>query len=251
MKNLFKSLPLCCSLLFIFFTACDRNVAITELEPENLQNVQESVSLKQPTEIPAELSQLPKASEKKFSEKIEEEITAEKFNFKRPTRNFCEGKSCFNNQEFIQGTPFYLKGIGKRMHLVFDVYTAAFYLSDQKRQDEYGVPIGAKMIILEYNRTVKKKKVVESIIANVGANPNADAPYLRPRFDQFSDAFDTPHDKSRYYFVYVPGQGTSMIKNGETRITIPGDDFAQAFFGMWFHEKTENVELREKLLKSH
>lgn len=179
---------------------------------------------------------------------VVEEVTPKPFKFKKRTRKICHGEVCFKDQELVQDVPFYLQGIAKRTHLVFDVYMAAFYLSDQPLEKSHGVPLGAKLIILEYSRTIEKQKVIDSIIDNVDSNPDADAKNLRSRFDQFSDAFEPPHKGSRYYFVYVPEKGTSMIKDGHVTITIPGDDFAEAFFGLWFHEKVGNPELREKLL---
>lgn len=166
----------------------------------------------------------------------------------RPTGERCFEKICFKDRLDFNGKEFDLLGMGKREYLWADIYTAAFYLPKNVTAYSKGVPQGAKIIVLEYQRTIEKQKIIDSINDNVVANPDADHVELRPRFDDFTDGFEPPHKGSRYYFVYEPGQGTALIKDGVTTVTIPGNDFADAFYGIWLHEATGNQSLRSALL---
>lgn len=161
----------------------------------------------------------------------------------------CLESICFNEVYSFDGRVYVLSGIGKRQYLWADIYTAAFYLPQGVRPDyENGVPQGPKLIVLEYQRTVEKQKVIDSIINNVTENPDADEIVLRPRFDHFTEGFEPPHNGSRYFFVYDPETGTQLIKDGKATVTIEGDDFADAFFGIWLHKNVTNQSLRNILL---
>lgn len=164
----------------------------------------------------------------------------------------CLEHICFDEVYAFDGRDYFLSGIGKRQYLWADIYTAAFYLPQSESLEfENGVPQGPKLIVLEYQRTVEKQKVIDSIINNVTENPDADEIVLRPRFDRFTEGFEPPHNGSRYFFVYDPASGTKLIKDGITTVTIEGDDFADAFYGIWLHKDVVNTGLKNLLLGNH
>lgn len=55
------------------------------------------------------------------------------------------------------------------------------------------------------------------------------------------------HDRYRLY--YLPGQGTHLELNGILLGTIPGADFAAAYFGVWLGIHPLSNKLRERLLE--
>lgn len=52
----------------------------------------------------------------------------------------------------------------------------------------------------------------------------------------------------RCAFMYVPEVGTMLLHNGKRVGTVPGADFAAAFFSIWFGEKPLDPDLKKKLL---
>ena len=121
-------------------------------------------------------------------------------------------------------------------------------MSESNTDLDFGVPKGPKAIVLEYNRNIKKSKIVQTIQNNVRHNPKVDYAQLEERFNQLAAAFDPPQKGDRYEFVYTPGKGTAMIKDGLERTVIPGADFAFAFFGIWTGDHLEDQTLRRQLL---
>ena len=50
--------------------------------------------------------------------------------------------------------------------------------------------------------------------------------------------------------VFTPGKGTQFFHNAKPIGAVEGTKFAEAFFGIWLHEKTTAPALREALLAS-
>lgn len=162
----------------------------------------------------------------------------------------CLENTCFETFVVREGTAFRLVGTGLRKFLWVDVYTAAFYLPE-KSQPEFrrGTFEGPKMIVLEYHRKIEKTKIIQSIEEDIHRNPEVDPEKLKDRFGFLTAAFEAPEKAgSRYEFVYSPGKGMQLIYQGQTRVLIPGDDFADAFFGIWTSPFSKNPELRLSLL---
>lgn len=160
----------------------------------------------------------------------------------------CNQYACFRDGFNAFGTQLNLTGTSLRRYLWVNVYSAALYLPPEANI-EYrgGIPKGPKMLILVYHRAVEKQKIVSTIIDNVYSNPDVDGAKVKARFDALTAAFDPPLEGSRYYFLYLPDRGTALLHDGEEKVLIPGDDFAEAFFGMWLSSH-ERSPMREDLL---
>jgi hypothetical protein len=52
----------------------------------------------------------------------------------------------------------------------------------------------------------------------------------------------------RYALTYRPDLGTELSKNGRHLRTIPGADFAAAYFGIWLGDAPLDDALRDQLL---
>lgn len=51
-----------------------------------------------------------------------------------------------------------------------------------------------------------------------------------------------------YTLTYVPGSGTSLRHNGKVLTTIPGSDFAIAYFRIWLGKEPMSTTVRDQLL---
>ena len=72
---------------------------------------------------------------------------------------------------------------------------------------------------------------------------------LRPRIDRLHAAYRDVAPGDRYALDYLPGSGTTLRFNGEPRVTIPGEDFARAYFGLWLGDPPLDESLRDALLR--
>ncbi len=73
---------------------------------------------------------------------------------------------------------------------------------------------------------------------------------LRDRIARLHRAYRDVEPKDRYSLTYIPGVGTELALNGEALVTIPGADFARAYFGIWLGARPLDEALRDGLLGS-
>ena len=71
---------------------------------------------------------------------------------------------------------------------------------------------------------------------------------LRPRLDRINALYDSVEPGDRYALTYVPGLGTELALNGQSKGVIPGADFAAAYFRIWLGERPIDTALRDRLL---
>ena len=48
--------------------------------------------------------------------------------------------------------------------------------------------------------------------------------------------------------IYVPGVGTTLVKNNKNLVTIKGLDFKKALFGVWLCDEPADANLKKKML---
>ena len=61
----------------------------------------------------------------------------------------------------------------------------------------------------------------------------------------FSEAVE---DNDVFDLQYVPGTGLSVVRNGETKVVVPGLEFKKALFGIWLSEDPVQDDLKEGML---
>jgi len=71
---------------------------------------------------------------------------------------------------------------------------------------------------------------------------------LRERLDRLNSIYRDVKVGDRYRLSYVPGTGTTLLYNGKALGTIPGADFAEAYFGIWLGDQPLNETFRDQML---
>ncbi len=71
---------------------------------------------------------------------------------------------------------------------------------------------------------------------------------LRERISTLHRAYRDVAPQDRYSLTYFPGVGTELALNGESLATIPGADFARAYFAIWLGARPLDEALRDGLL---
>jgi hypothetical protein len=76
----------------------------------------------------------------------------------------------------------------------------------------------------------------------------AELAVLRERLEALHAAYRDVEPGDRYALTYVPGTGTELSFNGAPLVTVPGADFARAYFAIWLGEDPLDSGLRDRLL---
>ena len=71
---------------------------------------------------------------------------------------------------------------------------------------------------------------------------------MRDRLERFNATYRNVKPGDSYTLTYVPRAGTTLRLNGSALITVPGHDFAAAYFRIWLGDKPINDSLRDALL---
>lgn len=144
-----------------------------------------------------------------------------------------------------------LHGTGLLRYLkVFKGYVAALYLPEGEKAEQ-AVVSGARRLELSYFWDIKGTDFAtagDKILAD-----NVDralVEQLRPRLERMNALYRDVKPGDRYALTYVPGVGTELSLNGTPLGTIEGEDFARAYFSIWFGEKPIDLALKRQLLRS-
>lgn len=162
----------------------------------------------------------------------------------------CDGVS-FPEHVQAGGETLTLNGLGLRKATIFGikVYVGALYVPH---------PTGDAAAIL----TAREPAEVElRFVFRVTAGQLRDAwqdgfehsaanelPQLQTRIAQLNGWMSGVKSGQRMTFLRIPGVGIQYALDGAVQGTIPGDDFAQAFLGIWLGASPPSPELRAGLL---
>lgn len=162
-----------------------------------------------------------------------------------PAARRCIEKACFDATAAIGETSGTLRGAGLLEYMVWDVYAAALYTTN----DAAPLPKRPQRLVLHYLREIDGEDIRRSTREALRKNTTIDAEALRERVDRVCALYPDVKAGDRYEIVFVPGEGTTLIFNGAVQGTIEGDDFAEAFLGIWLSERfCLDAALQQKLV---
>jgi hypothetical protein len=72
----------------------------------------------------------------------------------------------------------------------------------------------------------------------------------RPEIDRFNEFYEDVEPGDRYELTYLPGVGTELALNGQSRGRVEGAEFASALFSIWLGRQPFDASLKRKLLGS-
>lgn len=72
---------------------------------------------------------------------------------------------------------------------------------------------------------------------------------VAPSLAKINSAYEDVDQGDRYTLAFEPGEGTRLFLNGALVTTIPGHEFALAYFGIWLGDHALSDRLRSALLK--
>lgn len=144
-----------------------------------------------------------------------------------------------------------LNGAGVRSKFFLDLYIGALYLNTPSSDAEATIAADEPMSIRLYitSSMINGEKMSEATLDGFIKSTDGDITPIKKEVDSLIAAFrDSVEDKDVFDLQYVPGQGVSVIRNGELKTVIPGLEFKQALFGIWLSEDPVQDGLKEDML---
>jgi hypothetical protein len=131
---------------------------------------------------------------------------------------------------------------------VFDVYVAAFYLPEGSTAAD-ALADKPRHLEISYLRRISREDFI-----NAGADmlqqqhPPDVIAGIQSGIDQINGFYQDVAKGDRYALTYLPGIGTELKFNGETKGVIPGEDFARIYFSIWLGENNPYKSFRDQLV---
>ena len=131
---------------------------------------------------------------------------------------------------------------------IFHVYDAALYgPAELPARALAAVPVTACLVI-EYRMDVSAARLREAA-ETVLRRQQADLTPLAARIARLHAAYRDVVEGDRFALCHAPESGTTLLLNDEVLVTVEGDDFARAYFGIWLGEEPIAPPLREAVLE--
>ena len=178
-------------------------------------------------------------------------VMAEPSQETQPEARACFHRVCFPAAAEVYGQSLPLRSAGKKDFWKFSIYDAGIYLPSSLSKQDFlnDVP---KKIVLRYRRTLDKEKIIQAAEHHLARNPEVDLAAIRERVDYLHSLYRSVKQGDEYALAYMPEQGTRLYFNGEPQGgSIPGNDFAKAYFGIWLSKYVVCKKLRWELLDLH
>lgn len=161
-----------------------------------------------------------------------------------PVQESCIDEACFplefalpgSRRGSPSGAALRRVGLAKLTWFGLRVYAAALYTPSGSAEPTTLLGPLPKTLIIHYFRSFSAKDFIEGEVNSFRKNPHVSLATIEPA-RQLMDSLYRPVKKgSRYAISYDPAQGTSLELDGELLGTVPGDEFAAAYFGIWLSD---------------
>jgi Chalcone isomerase-like len=151
------------------------------------------------------------------------------------------------------GVELSLNGAGMRKRVFFKVYVAALYLSEKKSTAEAVLAdAGPKRLALHIRRELSAEQLLEALNDGLKANNSpAELAPLEARLKAFDNIMTSVGKASPGNLItldFIPGTGTRVQLNGQTKGTIEGEDFNRAILKIWLGNNPVQDNLKKALL---
>ena len=131
---------------------------------------------------------------------------------------------------------------------IVKVYDARLHLGNGEPAAKVFADIPVRLQ-LTYHRGFTAAEIIKGGDTLLTRNVKADALVsLRERLELINRAYRDVREGDSYTLTYVPGKGTTLRLNGSPLVSIPGHDFASAYFRIWLGDDPISKSMRDTLL---
>jgi hypothetical protein len=157
----------------------------------------------------------------------------------------------FPDTETIGDATVKLVGIGLRKKLVISVYLGALYLENPTNDAAQVIASDqAKRVVLRFiYNGVGADDLVKAWTEGFEKNVPDKIQSLKPQIDTFKGYFTEGMKTAETIIVtYLPGKGTEVAVKGKVKGVIPGKEFMEALFSVWFGKNPPSGDLKKGML---
>lgn len=155
----------------------------------------------------------------------------------------------------VAGETLTLNGVGLRKRFFVKLYVAGLYTQDGPGDGDgdaivqADAPMALTLDIV--SDRVTRDKMVEALNDGFAASTGGDTAPVEAGIAQLREAMgDTLEAGASMAFVYEPGVGTRVSRDGTETAVIEGLPFKQALFGIWLSGTPADAKLKSALLGS-
>ena len=167
-----------------------------------------------------------------------------------PRIEAAEIEGVYLDDHFIAAdTSLKLRGAGLlRVMLFAKIYVAALYLPED-HPSKLALSDVPKRLEVEYLRSIAGNDFGPATNKKISDNVDPQVfEMLRSRLEYHNSLYQDVKPGDRYALTYIPGKGTELTLNVETKGTVAGADFAAAMFSIWLGPKPISESLKKELL---
>jgi hypothetical protein len=147
------------------------------------------------------------------------------------------------------GKTLKLNGLGLRKKAVFKVYVGGLYLETASKDGAAVLAADApKAVTMHFLRSIEKAKLVEAYQEGLENNAKAKVAAQKANVDQFLGLVTDVKEGSEFTVAYVPGAGTTVLRDGKEAGKFEGKDFADVVFSLWLGPKPPSADLQKGML---
>ncbi len=166
----------------------------------------------------------------------------------RPGETACLDEVCFPSRTTVGPSSVPLHNVAMLEIWGFDVYTAALYVPPGVDTVDEVLRTAPKKLILHYHRSIRAQQIIKAAEKALRKNPEINREVLDDRLQRMYTAFRDVDEGDRYELRHDPERGSILSLNGEVACVVEGNDFAEAFFGIWLSDTPLNATLRDALI---
>lgn len=131
----------------------------------------------------------------------------------------------------------------------FELYDAALFTEPGADDQDVLDADAAFHLRFRYLRKIDKAIILKSAGRMLAKNlSETQRAAISERVDQINEAYTGVTEGDVSSLTYRPGVGTTLMINGESVVTIKGEDFARLYFRIWLGEKAISNSLKQNLL---
>jgi Chalcone isomerase-like len=160
---------------------------------------------------------------------------------------YCNGESCFPEQVNPFGLTLYKASKARYRYYGFLVFDGVVYTESPTILNEDFLGKKACALRLCYHRTLTADDFRRSATETLALNPAGPFDTLKARIDVLHAKYQEVNEGDCYQLSFKPGTGTELALNDKPIVTIPGDDFARAYLGIWLSPYSFSESLTQKL----
>jgi len=151
------------------------------------------------------------------------------------------------------GPELVLNGAGVRRRFFVKVYVGALYLQEKGADANHAIGHrGLKRMSMHMLRGLGSDQLFLALRDGLENNhAEVQVASLEPQIRRLREMFDIGRALEKGDVVHldmVPGTGTRVIVNGESRGTLPGDEIGRALLRIWLGENPADDGLKQALL---